>query len=72
MCKATKKIKFHQWDVLWCSLFDWPESGFVRTKKYLAGHYDWRPSVHYLQPWSIKHNNLFVSFENLKRLAQLF
>ena len=32
------------------SLFDWPESGFVPVKKYLAGHHDWRPAVRYFQP----------------------
>ena len=30
--------------------FDQPESGFVRAKKYLAGHHDWRPAVRYFQP----------------------
>ena len=31
--------------------FDRPKSGFVRAKKYLAGHYDRRPAVCYLEPW---------------------
>ena len=26
-------------------------SGFVRAKKYLAGHHDWHPAVHYFEPW---------------------
>ena len=25
---------------------------FVRAKKYLARHRDWRPAVHYFEPWS--------------------
>ena len=33
------------------SLFDWLELGFVRAKKYLAGHHDRQPVVRYLQPW---------------------
>ena len=33
------------------SLFDRSESGFVQAKKYLACHFDWRPAVHYFQPW---------------------
>ena len=24
--------------------------GFVRAKKYLASHHDWRPAVHYFEP----------------------
>ena len=32
------------------SLFDRPESGFVRAKKYLAGHHDRQPAVRFLQP----------------------
>ena len=31
-------------------LFDRPKSGFVRAKKYLAGHHDWRPVVRYFEP----------------------
>ena len=34
---------------LWSSLFDRPDSGFVWAKKYLAGHHDRRPAVHYSQ-----------------------
>ena len=25
---------------------------FVQAKKYLARHHDWRPAVHYFEPWS--------------------
>ena len=32
------------------SLFHWPKTGFVRAKKYLASHHDWRPAVHYFEP----------------------
>ena len=32
------------------SIFRIP-SGFVRAKKYLAGHHDWHPAVHYFEPW---------------------
>ena len=35
--QRKRLIKFHRWDTLWYSLFDWPESGFVRAKKYLTG-----------------------------------
>ena len=31
-------------------LFDRLKSGFVRAKKYLAGHHDQRPAVHYFEP----------------------
>ena len=31
-------------------IFDRPESGFVWAKKYLVGHHDGRPAVHYFQP----------------------
>ena len=36
------------------SLFDRPKSGFVRPKKYLAGHHDWRPTVRYFEPWRLQ------------------
>ena len=32
-------------------LFDRPKSGFVRAKKYLAGHHDRHPAVCYFEPW---------------------
>ena len=34
-------------------LFDRPKSGFVRAKKYLAGHHDRRPAVRYFEPCNI-------------------
>ena len=40
-CKGQKKIKY--------SLFDWSKSGFVRAKKYLTGHHDRQPAVHYFE-----------------------
>ena len=39
------------------SLFDRPKSGFVRPKKYLAGHHDRRPTVRYFEPCPSKYNS---------------
>ena len=35
-------------------IFDRAKSGFVRAKKYLAGHHDRRPAVRYFEPWNFQ------------------
>ena len=49
-------------------LFDRPKSGFVRAKKYLAGHHDRRPAVRYFEPWFFEPRNTETQYtRNLPR-----
>ena len=54
---GNEKDQVSLMDILWYSLFDWPESGFVRAKKHLAGHHGRLPAVRYFQPRSTNHDN---------------
>ena len=44
------------------SLFDWPKSGFVRAKKYLAGHHDRWPAVCYFEPCHLCSLKIYKEF----------
>ena len=51
-CQRNLIFQIRQKKLLY-SLFDRPKSGFVRPKKYLAGHHDRRPTVRYFEPCCI-------------------